>query len=208
METELNKEKIIRYWVNSSSEDYETMLVLYHSQRYSWALFIGHLMIEKLLKAFFVQEKGSYPPYIHNLLRLSEKAGISINESQKVDLATNTAFNINARYDDYKMSFQKKCTQDFTDLWIINSTRIMDKETNQNIIKFISSVAVSYPQFVKAYLFGSFARHLNHPDSDIDIALVFESLADEEKLIYKFNCCCLPPDTIHVLNHILFRVMI
>jgi len=57
-------------------------------------------------------------------------------------------------------------------------------------------------------LYGSEARGDCRPDSDIDIALVFESLADEEKLIYKFNCCCLPPDTIHVLNHILFRVMI
>ncbi|NOX87233.1 MAG: nucleotidyltransferase domain-containing protein [Chlorobi bacterium] len=57
----------------------------------------------------------------------------------------------------------------------------MDKKTNQNIIKFISSVASSYPRFVKAYLFGSFARRLNTPDSDIDIALVFENLIDEEK---------------------------
>ncbi len=118
LETELNKKKIIRYWVNSSDEDYATMLVLYNSKRYSWALFIGHLMIEKLLKAYFVQENGGYPPYIHNLLRLSEKAGLSINESQKVDLATITAFNINARYDDYKMGFQKKCTPDFTNRWI------------------------------------------------------------------------------------------
>ncbi|NOX87231.1 MAG: HEPN domain-containing protein [Chlorobi bacterium] len=44
------------------------MLVMYHSKRYSWALFIGHLMIEKLLKAYFVQKNESYPPYIHNLL--------------------------------------------------------------------------------------------------------------------------------------------
>jgi HEPN domain-containing protein len=94
------------------------MLVLYRSKRYSWALFIGHLMIEKLLKAYFVQKNESYPPHIHNLLRLSEKAGLFINETQKVDLATITAFNINARYDDYKMSFQKICTSDFTNHWV------------------------------------------------------------------------------------------
>ncbi len=57
----------------------------------------------------------------------------------------------------------------------------MDKKTNQNIIKFISSVSASYPRFVKAYLFGSFAKQLNTPDSDIDIALVFNDLIDEEK---------------------------
>ena len=57
----------------------------------------------------------------------------------------------------------------------------MDKTTNHNIIKFISSVSISYPGFVKAYLFGSFAKQRNTPDSDIDIALIFENLDDKEK---------------------------
>jgi predicted nucleotidyltransferase len=57
----------------------------------------------------------------------------------------------------------------------------MDKKTNQNIIRFISFAAATYPEFVKAYLFGSFAKQLNTPDSDIDIALVFENLKDDEK---------------------------
>lgn len=29
-----------------------------------------------------------------------------------------SAFNINARYDDYKNSFQKKCTPEFTFDWV------------------------------------------------------------------------------------------
>lgn len=32
--------------------------------------------------------------------------------------ATVTAFNINGRYDDYKMSFQQICTKEFTESWI------------------------------------------------------------------------------------------
>ena len=115
---QLDKEKIIRYWLDSSYDDYETMLVMYNTKRYTWSLFIGHLMIEKLLKAYFVQEKGEFPPFIHNLLRLAEKSNLDISEKQKIDLATITAFNINARYDDYKMSFQKKCTPDYTNQWI------------------------------------------------------------------------------------------
>lgn len=115
---QLDKDKIIRYWLDSSDYDYETMLVMYNTKRYTWSLFIGHLMIEKLLKVYFVQEKGEFPPFIHNLLRLAEKSNLDISEKQKVDLATITAFNINARYDDYKMSFQKKCTPDYTNKWI------------------------------------------------------------------------------------------
>lgn len=29
-----------------------------------------------------------------------------------------TTFNINARYDDYKLAFYKQCTLEFTEIWI------------------------------------------------------------------------------------------
>lgn len=114
---EFDKEKLIRYWLASSEDDFETMESMYHSKRYSWTLFIGHLMIEKLMKAYFVKVNDSFPPYIHNLLRLAEMTHLELNEGDKIFFVTVTAFNINSRYDDYKMSFQKKCTPQFTDQW-------------------------------------------------------------------------------------------
>ena len=56
----------------------------------------------------------------------------------------------------------------------------MDRKTNQNIIDFISFLAKENPRIVKAFLFGSYARNLNKPDSDIDIALVVKDLSDDE----------------------------
>lgn len=117
---QFDKDRIIKYWLDNSDDDYETMLAMYNTKRYTWSLFIGHLMIEKLLKAYYVQEEGDFPPYIHNLLRLAERSNLDVSEEQKVKLATITAFNINTRYDDYKMSFQKKCTPEFTNQWIEN----------------------------------------------------------------------------------------
>jgi HEPN domain-containing protein len=113
-----DKDKIIRYWLDSSDEDFETMLAMFSTKRYTWSLFIGHLMVEKLLKAYFVQEKGELPPFIHNLLRLAEISNLVVTKEQESEFATITAFNINGRYDDYKMSFQKKCTPEFTNQWI------------------------------------------------------------------------------------------
>jgi HEPN domain-containing protein len=75
-------------------------------------------MIEKLLKAYFVKVNADYPPHIHNLLRLAEKAGLELTEEKKEQLVTITAFNINARYDDYKSSFKNQCTPEFTTAWI------------------------------------------------------------------------------------------
>jgi HEPN domain-containing protein len=116
--SKFNKKKQIKYWLESSDYDYKTMLALYDSKRYSWSLFIGHLVIEKLLKAYFVKVNSDYPPLIHNLLRLAEKSDIELTDSHKEKLVTITAFNINARYDDFKMSFNRRCTPSFTKEWI------------------------------------------------------------------------------------------
>lgn len=42
---DFNKEKIITYWIVGSDDDKETMVAMFDSKRYNWALFIGHLMI-------------------------------------------------------------------------------------------------------------------------------------------------------------------
>ena len=115
---DFDTDKMIKFWLDSSEEDFETMITLFENKRYSWSLFIGHLMIEKLLKSLYVKLKNDYPPYIHNLLRLAEKCNLELNDEKRFILTTVTAFNINARYDDYKLSFQKICTPEFTTIWI------------------------------------------------------------------------------------------
>lgn len=115
---EFNQDGMTQYLMDDAEDDYETMMTLFHSKRYHWSLFIGHLMLEKLLKAYYIKVKNSYPPYIHNLLRLAEKAELELPDETKNQLLTITAFNINARYDDYKLSFKKRCTTEFTTHWI------------------------------------------------------------------------------------------
>jgi HEPN domain-containing protein len=117
---DFNKDKLIRYWSDSSDDDFDTMMAMFEKKKFNWALFVGHLMIEKLLKALYVKTKNDYPPFVHNLLRLAELCDLKVSEEQKLFLVTVTAFNINARYDDYKMSFQRKCTPEFTSQWIEN----------------------------------------------------------------------------------------
>lgn len=117
---DFDKDKLIKYWTDSSDEDFDTMMTMYESKKFNWALFVGHLMIEKLLKALYVKINDDYPPYTHNLLRLAEKCNLELTDEQRMFLVAVTAFNINARYDDYKMSFQQICTPEFTTTWIEN----------------------------------------------------------------------------------------
>jgi HEPN domain-containing protein len=92
---------------------------LFKSNHYHWALFIGHLVIEKLLKSIYVKKKSSTPFFSHDLLRIVDKiGGVKLTNEQKDILDTISSFNIAARYDDYKRIFYKKCTKEYTIEWI------------------------------------------------------------------------------------------
>lgn len=110
----MDKTELIKYWVETSEQDYNTMMHLFTSKDYHWSLFMGHLVIEKLLKALYIKNKDMNIPKIHDLLRLAEKSDLQLTEDQQDQLDVITAFNINARYPDYKQSFYKKCTYEYT----------------------------------------------------------------------------------------------
>ena len=105
----------IYYWLESAAHDLEVAETLFKNQKYDWCLFISHLVIEKVLKAFYVRDKGEAPPWIHNLVRLAENTRLPFSEEQLTFLANVNDFNIEARYPDYKLSFYKVCTQEFTE---------------------------------------------------------------------------------------------
>jgi HEPN domain-containing protein len=90
------------------------MLHLYSSKYYPWSLFVGHLVIEKLLKAYCAQKQGTDSPRIHDLLRLAQIAGLELSDERKDMLDTLTTFNISARYPDFKNAFRDRCTNEFT----------------------------------------------------------------------------------------------
>jgi HEPN domain-containing protein len=116
--TNITKEKLIAYWIDAAEKDYLAMIHLFEKGDFTWALFIGHLVLEKLLKAWYVQNISGSPPFIHDLLRLAELGHLSLDERRKDILDTVTTFNIRARYDDYKMEFHKKCSKEFTKKWV------------------------------------------------------------------------------------------
>ncbi len=114
----LDIKKVKKHWIETSDDDFETMLKLYNSQSNSWALFLGHITIEKLLKALYVKTFGEHAPFTHNLYRLAELIGLDMTDEYADWLDEITSFNINARYDDYKKEFSKLCTPEYTTIWV------------------------------------------------------------------------------------------
>ena len=105
----------IDYWLKSAAHDLESAETLFQHQRYDWCLFLGHLIIEKVFKAFFVRDNPKVPvPQIHNLTRLAGRTKLQLTEEQQDFLLEINQFNIKARYPDYKFEFYKKCTPEFT----------------------------------------------------------------------------------------------
>lgn len=104
------------FWIESSDEDYETMMVLYESHKNSWSLFIGHFVIEKLLKAFYAKRNRlqPYAPRSHDLSFLADKIGIVLNDEQEKILKRITKFNMETRYGNLQNDFYKKYTDDYT----------------------------------------------------------------------------------------------
>ncbi len=111
-------DKIVNHWIATSDDDFETMIKLFNAKSHGWSLFIGHISVEKLLKALYVKNHGKHAPKIHNLFRLAELCKIEITSNYSDWLDVITSFNINARYDDYKKEFYNQCTREFTESWI------------------------------------------------------------------------------------------
>ena len=121
-----NIEKIIDYWKESSDQNYVTMKNLLKSKDYSWALFIGHLVLEKLLKAHYVKAQKNHALYTHDLLRLFSQCDLETSDEFEEWLDNISAFNLNARYDNYKQDFFKLCTREFTIVWVQRIEKIRE----------------------------------------------------------------------------------
>lgn len=111
----MTRDEIIKYWLNSSDIDSRAMESLFNNGHYLWALFVGHLVLEKLLKAFYAKNVGDDIPYTHNLSHLATKANLALSEEQEDFLDDVTTFNIKARYPDYTNRFYRKATRAFTE---------------------------------------------------------------------------------------------
>lgn len=110
----MTKDEIVKYWIEASEFDFRAMQNLYTSKDYVWCLFLGHLVIEKLIKAIAVKNDLSVVPKIHDLNKLANAAGLVVDFELADLLDVITAFNIEARYPDYKKEFHKKANNDFT----------------------------------------------------------------------------------------------
>ena len=107
--------KTVYYWIEGAEYDLGVANAMLKARKYPYALFMGHLALEKLLKALVVKRTKAHAPFSHSLPYLVEKSGIKMPGLMKMRLSEFMEFHIQARYPDANRAFYKKCTKGYTD---------------------------------------------------------------------------------------------
>ena len=114
----MTKDEAVKSWLESAERNLSASSDMAKSNHRDWALFIGQLALEKLLKGLITKKTDATPPFIHDLVKLSQLAGIETTPDQKQNLAKITRFHVAARYDEIKSQLYFEATPEFTKEWI------------------------------------------------------------------------------------------
>src|SRR3989344_2162285 len=102
----------VKYWTDGAERDYDTMQALLISKRYPESLFFGHIVLEKMLKAFVVLETKEQPLKTHDLSLLAKTANLNLDKKVLDYFELVNKFNIRSRYD-VKFIYQLKIIKNF-----------------------------------------------------------------------------------------------
>jgi HEPN domain-containing protein len=96
----MSEQSKIEYWIDTAEYDLKTAEAMLETKRFLYVGFMCHLVVEKLLKAYFVKVYEKVPLYTHNLLYLAEKTDLTnqLDEHQKDFLDFLQPLNVRARY--------------------------------------------------------------------------------------------------------------
>jgi HEPN domain-containing protein len=111
----VNVDEVVQYWLELAEDDWPVAEHLLASGDYHYALFFGHLYLEKLLKALVVKATEEHAPRTHNLLFLAERAGLAVPDDKHDVLLRVTGYNIETRYPEERAAARMRYTQEYTE---------------------------------------------------------------------------------------------
>lgn len=106
-------EKTVQYWREGSEYDMGVAEALLEKGKCPYTLFMGHLALEKLLKALVVKATLEHAPFTHSLTLLVKMANIEVPQEISDKLARFMEFHFEARYPEEQNKFYQKCTEEF-----------------------------------------------------------------------------------------------
>ena len=101
-------------WYSQSDYDLETVVDMFNSKRYIYAIFMCHLSIEKALKGLYIKTTKKFPLKTHNLLYFVTKLDLKMNQSDIEFVSFLNNVSIPTRYPESLKSLITTFTKDVT----------------------------------------------------------------------------------------------
>lgn len=111
-------DKQAAHWIEQAERDLAAAEAMLERGHFTWSLFIGHLVLERMLKARYVKEHEKLAPRIHDLVKLAKSTSLDLADEQLIFLSEVSDFNMEARYPDEKNRFFQKCNREFADNYL------------------------------------------------------------------------------------------
>lgn len=89
-------------WITGATEDLEVAEILIEQRRFLHGLFFCHLVIEKAIKSHVVKVTGELASKSHNLIYLSEKSGLSLENETLEFFGVLMKYQLEGRYPGYQ----------------------------------------------------------------------------------------------------------
>jgi HEPN domain-containing protein len=117
-------QKIIDNWFSLAKYDLATAEDMLKAGRYLYVAFMCQQAIEKILKACYVKQHTSTPPYTHNLLRLVKELNFKdeIDKEMMVAIEELNSYYIESRYTEDIEELSKLLTETKA-VSVLNSTK-------------------------------------------------------------------------------------
>ena len=124
----INTTKQIEYWIEGAKNDLDAAELLIKNGKFLHGLFFCHLAIEKAIKAFVVKEIKEVPPRSHNLIYLSEKANLIIDEDFTIFVGVLMKYQLEGRYPDYQPELP---SSEMTSAYLLKTKKLLQWLENQ-----------------------------------------------------------------------------
>jgi HEPN domain-containing protein len=99
-------------WVDDADYDLQSAKAMLDSGRYFFVVFMRHLTVEKLLKAFIVERQSVEPPKIHNLVGLVTRIGLTIPAEHRPLIDQLNTMSVVTRYPDGRRAIASTLTNE------------------------------------------------------------------------------------------------
>ena len=101
----MTKPDYIQFWKISAEKDWVVAENLFAKGNYPQALFFGHLVLEKAVKAHWVRDNlADVPPRLHNLVRLASQTQLDFSTDDLLFLDKMNDYQMEGRYPDYQFT--------------------------------------------------------------------------------------------------------